>query len=112
MFCTLILHLAVSVWMYIRPICNTMSLNEPTDMAMIGFDVIFVTLSTRKAWADDKLKISQKFQNSILEFGDYIWNHQEKCIQISTNMLGISLEIGEISRILRNKLILYGWWNK
>ena len=45
----------------------------------------------------------------ILEFGDYIWNHHEKCIQISTNMPGIGLEICEISRILRDKTILYGW---
>ena len=29
----------------------------------------------------------------ILEFGDYIWNHHEKCIQISTHMPGIGLEI-------------------
>ena len=50
---------------------------------------------------------SQKFQKivkniKIREFGDYIWNHHEKCIQISTNMLGIVLEICEILRILRN----------
>ena len=25
----------------------------------------------------------------IVEFHDYIWNHREKCIQISTNMPGI-----------------------
>ena len=30
---------------------------------------------------------------NILEFGDYIWNHHEKCIQISTNMPGIGLDI-------------------
>ena len=42
---------------------------------------------------------------NILEFGDYIWNHHEKFIQISTNMPGISLEICEILRILRNKTI-------
>ena len=30
------------------------------------------------------------FKNiKILEFSDYIWNHHEKCIQISTNMPGI-----------------------
>ena len=27
-----------------------------------------------------------------MEFGDYIWNHHEKCIQISTNMPGIGLK--------------------
>ena len=32
-----------------------------------------------------------------------IWNHHEKCIQISTNMPGICLEICEIPRIVRNK---------
>ena len=30
------------------------------------------------------------FKNvKILEFSDTIWNHHEKCIQISTNMPGI-----------------------
>ena len=34
------------------------------------------------------------FKNvKILEFGDYIWNHHEKCIEISTNMPGICLDI-------------------
>ena len=47
----------------------------------------------------------------ILEFGNYIWNHHEKCIQISTNMPGIHLEMCKISRILRIKTILHGWWN-
>ena len=37
---------------------------------------------------------------NILEFGDYIWNHNEKCIEISTNMPGIGLEICEISSTL------------
>ena len=32
----------------------------------------------------------------IMEFGDYIWNHREKCIQISTNMPGIGSLIREI----------------
>ena len=37
------------------------------------------------------------FENvKILEFSDYIWNHHEKCIQISTNMPGIGLLIREI----------------
>ena len=53
------------------------------------------------------------FKNvNILEFGDYIWNHSEKYIEISTNMPGIGLEICEISRILWNQTILYGWWNQ
>ena len=39
----------------------------------------------------------------IVEFHYHIWNHHEKCIQISTNMPGLGLEIREISRILRNK---------
>ena len=33
---------------------------------------------------------------NILEFRDYIWNHHEKCIQISTNMPSIGLVIPEI----------------
>ena len=33
----------------------------------------------------------------IVEFDDYIWNHNEKCIQISTNMPGIGLVIPEIT---------------
>ena len=45
----------------------------------------------------------------ILEFGDSIWNHNEKCIEISTNMPGIGLEMCEISGILWNKTILYEW---
>ena len=57
-----------------------------------------------------QLKLHKSFKNvKILQFGDYIWNHHEKCIQISTNMPGIGLEISEISSILRNKTILYGW---
>ena len=37
----------------------------------------------------------------MIEFGDYIWNHHEKCIQMSTNMLGICLDICEMLRILK-----------
>ena len=33
---------------------------------------------------------------NILEFGDYIWNDLEKCIQISTNTPSIGLVICEI----------------
>ena len=40
----------------------------------------------------------------IVEFHDHIWNHREKCIQISTNMPGIGsvnreivVEISEMS---------------
>ena len=37
------------------------------------------------------------FKNiKILEFGDYIWNQHEKCIQISTNMPGVGSLIREI----------------
>ena len=32
----------------------------------------------------------------IVEFHDHIWNHHEKCIQISTNMPGIGSLICEI----------------
>ena len=38
------------------------------------------------------------FKNfKILEFGDYIWNHHERCIEISTNMPSIGLVIPEIT---------------
>ena len=47
---------------------------------------VFLTHSTRQAWADDKSKMSK-----ILEFGNYIWNNYEKCIQISTNIPSIGL---------------------
>ena len=45
----------------------------------------------------------------IVEFCDNIWNHHEKCIQISTNMPGIGLEMYEILRILETQAILCGW---
>ena len=36
------------------------------------------------------------FKNvNILEFGDCIWNHHEKCIHISTNMPDTGLRIWE-----------------
>ena len=34
--------------------------------------------------------------DNILEFHDHIWNHHEKCTQISTNMPGIGSLIHEI----------------
>ena len=34
------------------------------------------------------------FKNvNILEFGDYIWNHHDKYLQISTNMPDICLKV-------------------
>ena len=60
--------------------------------------------STRQAWADDHTKCHQMFKNvKILEFGGYIWNHREKCIEISTNMLGIGLAICEIKEFWETK---------
>ena len=53
-------------------------------------------------------KFYKKCQNS---FHYYIWNYHVKCIQISINMPGIGLEMCQILRILRNKIILYGWIN-
>ena len=46
-----------------------------------------------------------------MEFDDYIWNRQEKSIQISTHMPGIGLEICEILRILKNN-IFWVWMVK
>ena len=43
-------------------------------------------------------KIKNVVKNvKIMEFHDYIWNHHEKCIQISTNMPGIGLVNREIA---------------
>ena len=62
-------------------------------------------------WADDNNNCHKMLKNfKILEFCDYIWNHHEKCNEISTNMPGMSLEICEMWRILWNKTILYAWW--
>ena len=74
----------------------------------------YLTLSTRQAWADDIRNVTHFVKNvKIVEFHYHIWNHHEKCIQISTNMPDIDgLEICEISRILRNQTILYGWWSE
>ena len=33
----------------------------------------------------------------MLEFHDHIWNHHEKCIQISTNMPGIGSANREVA---------------
>ena len=52
--------------------------------------VSFLTVSMRRAWADDNQKCHKMFKNfKFLEFGDYIWNHHQKRIQISTNMPNI-----------------------
>ena len=53
------------------------------------------------AWADDDSKCRQnvaKFSKNlnILEFSDYIWNHHEKCIPISTNIDSIDSVICEL----------------
>ena len=48
--------------------------------------------------ADDTSKTCLKLVKNVKipEFHDHIWNHKEKCIQISTNMPGIGLVIHEI----------------
>ena len=46
-------------------------------------------------------KMSQSVK--IIEFHYYIWNHHKKCIQISTDMPGIGLEMCGILIILRGK---------
>ena len=53
--------------------------------------------------------MSEKFRKKfkILEFGDYIWNHYEKCIVISTNMPCIGAEMCEISRMWRKKAMVF-----
>ena len=46
-----------------------------------------------------------------MEFGDYIWNHHEKCIQMSTNMPGFDEVFCEIGlwdlRIMRTQKRLF-----
>ena len=38
-----------------------------------------------------------KYYIKIMHFGDDIQNHREKCIEISTNLTSIDLEIPEIA---------------
>ena len=46
----------------------------------------------RQTCADDKSKFHKIVKIvQILEFGEYIWNHNEECIQISKNIPGIRL---------------------
>ena len=56
-------------------------------------------LSTRQESADDTVKNWTKFVKNvnIVEFHEHIWIHNEKRIQISTNMLGIGSQIREIA---------------
>ena len=55
----------------------------------------------RQAGADVNKNGHKMFKNvKILECSEYIWNHNEKCIEISTNMPGIGLEMFEFLRIL------------
>ena len=42
-----------------------------------------------------------------MKFGDYIWNHHEKCIQMSPNMPGIDSIIYEIKEFLEKKTIFW-----
>ena len=69
-------------------------------------------LSTRQTSADDRSKSVTKYVTNveIVEFHHHMWNHNEKCIQISTNMPGIGSLIREIavevSEIWETKQIL------
>ena len=58
------------------------------------------TFNTRRVWADDRSKTSHLFPPkniNSLEFHDHIWNHHEKCIQISPNRLSIGSLIRKIN---------------
>ena len=55
---------------------------------------VLITFTYRREQTTKSYKISQNF--IILEFHYHIWNHHEKCIQISTNMPGIGSLICEI----------------
>ena len=63
-----------------------------------GFTFILSELITFNAAgvcsAYDRSKMLQKI-SKFKRFHCYIWNHNEKCIQISTNMPGIGFKIGE-----------------
>ena len=56
-------------------------------------------LSTREASAGDRsTNVTNLVKNvKIVECHDHIWNHHDKCIQISTNMPSIGLAIPEIT---------------
>ena len=46
---------------------------------------------------ESRRQVRKNYKNvKILKFRDYIWNHHEKCIQMSTNMPSIGLVIAEI----------------
>ena len=49
----------------------------------------------------------------ILEFGNNIWNHREKCIQISTHMPSIGSIINEkgfdLKKKMKKKTLLFAW---
>ena len=51
------------------------------------------------ARADDRVENVYKIATNlnILQFHSHIWNHYEKCIQISPNMPGIGSVIPEIA---------------
>ena len=58
---------------------------------------MLLTLTMRPHEQTTGLKYLKIFKNvNILEFHEHIWNHHEKCIQISTNMPGIGSLIREI----------------
>ena len=59
-------------------------------MVTCVLDNDILTFATRKASADDKIVKNLK----MLGIHDYnIWNHNHKCIQISTNLHGIGVLI-------------------
>ena len=57
--------------------------------------IIYINIGKGYVQTIDKFhKISQNF--TILEFRDYIWNHHEKCILMSTNIPSIGSVISQI----------------
>ena len=63
-----------------------------------------LTLTTQQAFSRRHVKNFTKCSKNviIIELYYYIWNHHGNCIQISTNLMGIGLDIREISfEILR-----------
>ena len=99
-----------------RALCFDNSMNMINKLVHFSSKTILIGMCTFHAAGVSRRQVKNVTKvskiSNILEFGDYIWNHHEKCIQISTNMPGIGLEMCEMLRILRNKTILYGWGNR
>ena len=80
---------------------------------------IYYSLTMRQPFTDDIYNLSPKYLYKIsknIKFQCHIWNHYEKCIEISTNMLSIVGVLFE-SRFLQSGILLkekhmhFSYWN-